>query len=54
MSKVSIIIPTFNSSKVVGRALDSIVAKTFDDWAVLVMDVGSTNIGEIVKSYNVM
>ena len=51
--KLSIIIPTFNSSKVIGRALDSIVAQTFGDWEVLVMDGASKdNTGEIVKSYN--
>ncbi len=51
--KLSIIIPTYNSSKVIGRALDSIVAQTFGDWEVLVMDgVSKDNTGEIVKSYN--
>ena len=51
--KLSIIIPTFNSSKVIGRALDSIVAQTFGDWEVLVMDGASKdNTGEIVQSYN--
>ncbi len=51
--KLSIIIPTYNSSKVIGRALDSIVAQTFGDWEVLVMDGASKdNTGEIVKSYN--
>ncbi len=51
--KLSIIIPTFNSSKVIGRALDSIVAQTFGDWEVLVMDGASKdNTAEIVQSYN--
>lgn len=51
--KLSIIIPTYNSSKVLGQALNSIIFQTFDDWEVLVMDGASKdNTREIVKSYN--
>ncbi|MBP5724119.1 MAG: glycosyltransferase [Bacteroidales bacterium] len=51
--KLSIIIPTYNSSKIIGRALDSIVNQTMQDFEVLVMDGASTdNTGEIVASYN--
>ena len=50
--KLSIIIPTFNSSKVLGRALDSIVNQTFTDWEVLVMDGASNdNTADVAKSY---
>ena len=50
--KLSIIIPTFNSSKVIARALDSIVAQTFGDWEVLIMDGASKdNTLEIAQSY---
>ena len=50
--KLSIIIPTFNSSKVLGRALDSIVNQTFTDWEVLVMDGASKdNTADVAKSY---
>lgn len=51
--KLSIIIPTFNSAKVIGRALDSIVNQIFDDWEVLVMDGASTDgTANVVKSFN--
>lgn len=51
--KLSIIIPTFNSGAVLGRALDSIVAQTFSDWEVLIMDgVSADNTLEIAQSYN--
>lgn len=51
--KLSIIIPTFNSSAVLNRALDSIVSQTFIDWEVLIMDGKSTdNTIEVAQSYN--
>ncbi len=39
---VSIIIPTFNRLHFLREALDSIVAQTFSDWEVIVVDDGST------------
>ena len=51
--KLSIIIPTFNSGAVLGRALDSIVGQTFTDWEVLIMDgVSTDNTLDVAKSYN--
>lgn len=51
--KLSIIIPTYNSAIVLPRALDSIVAQTFSDWEVLVMDGASTDqTVDIAKSYH--
>jgi glycosyltransferase involved in cell wall biosynthesis len=51
--KLSIIIPTFNSSKVIARALDSIVAQTFTDWEVLIMDgVSTDDTLKIAQFYN--
>lgn len=50
--KLSIIIPTYNSAKVLQRTLDSIVGQTFADWEVLVMDSASTDqTVDIAKSY---
>ena len=50
--KLSIIIPTFNSSELIKRALDSIVNQTFEDWEVLVMDGASTDTtADVIKSY---
>lgn len=49
---LSIIIPSFNCSTTIGRALDSIVDQTFTNWEVLIMDGASTdNTLEIVGLY---
>lgn len=39
--KISIIVPTFNSEKVIRRCLESIVFQTFQDWEVLLIDGAS-------------
>lgn len=50
--KLSIIIPTYNSAAVLGRALDSIVSQTFNNWEVLVMDGASKDATvSIAQSY---
>lgn len=50
---LSIIIPTYNSSAVLGRALNSIVGQTFTGWEVLIMDGASKdNTVEIAESYH--
>jgi len=41
--QVSIIIPTYNCSNVIQRAIDSVVAQTFTDWEVLIMDGASSD-----------
>jgi glycosyltransferase involved in cell wall biosynthesis len=38
---VSVIVPTFNRAHIIGRALDSIFAQTFQDFEVIVVDDGS-------------
>lgn len=49
----SIIIPTFNSANYIRRCLDSIVAQTYKDFEVLVMDGASKDeTVEIAQSYN--
>lgn len=40
---VSIIIPTFNASKFINRALNSILRQTFENYEILVIDGGSTD-----------
>ncbi len=40
---VSIVLPTFNRADVIGRALESVRAQSFEDWELLVVDDGSTD-----------
>ena len=49
---VSIITPSYNVSKYIGAAIDSVLAQTFSDWELLITDDGSTdNTCEIVEQY---
>lgn len=41
--KYSIIIPTYNSGKVIRRCLDSVISQTYKDFEILVMDGGSND-----------
>jgi glycosyltransferase involved in cell wall biosynthesis len=48
----SIIIPTYNRSKKLKQAIDSVLAQTFTDFEILVMDDGSTDdTPEIIAEY---
>lgn len=50
--RVSIIMPTYNGSKWIKRAIDSIKAQSYKDWELLVVDDGSIdNTGLIVESF---
>lgn len=40
---ISVVIPTFNASKFLREALDSLVAQTFTDWEALCVNDGSTD-----------
>ncbi|MFC4721189.1 glycosyltransferase family 2 protein [Geojedonia litorea] len=49
---VSIIIPTYNRSRFIGEALDSIISQTYPHWECLVIDDGSTDDSEsVIMSY---
>lgn len=52
MSKVSIIIPIYNTQKYLSRCLDSLINQTLDDIEIIVIDDGSTDgSSEIVDQY---
>src|SRR3990172_9874024 len=40
---VSVVIPTYNRVALLPRALDSVVAQTFTDWEIVLVDDGSTD-----------
>ena len=49
---VSIVIPMYNTEKYIGECLDSILAQTFQDFEVIVVDDCSTDKScDVVESY---
>jgi glycosyltransferase involved in cell wall biosynthesis len=52
MSKVSVITPTYNRADMIGDAIQSVLAQTFDDWELIVVDDGSQdNTRAVVTEY---
>jgi len=50
---VSIVIPSYNHGDYIGRALDSIISQTYDNWEVIIIDNQSTdNTDDIIASFN--
>ena len=52
MSRVSIVIPTYNRSSLLPRSLDSVLAQSGFDFELIVVDDGSTdNTRELIENY---
>jgi len=52
MTKISIIIPCYNSAKFVSRAIESVIDQTFQDWEILLVNNNSTdNTQEVLEKY---
>ena len=50
---VAIVIPTYNVEKYIGSMLDSIIAQSYKEWSLFVVDDGSTdNTYNIIESYS--
>lgn len=52
MPQVSVILTTYNRADLIGEAIKSVLAQTYRDWELIVMDDGSTDgTGEVVKAF---
>jgi glycosyltransferase involved in cell wall biosynthesis len=51
--RFSIVMPTYNRAFIIQRAIKSVIAQTYYDWELIVIDDGSTdNTAEIIRQYS--
>ncbi|MDJ0589889.1 MAG: glycosyltransferase family A protein [Pleurocapsa sp. MO_226.B13] len=52
MVKVSVIIPAYNGDRYIGEAIESVLAQTYSDYEIIVVDDGSTdNTDRVIQQY---
>ncbi len=53
MPIVSVILPTYNRKKLLGRSVQSVLNQTYQDFELIIIDDGSTDdTGKVVKNFN--
>ena len=49
---ISAIVPVYNTEKQVGRCIDSIIAQTYPNWELILVDDGSTDRSlDVIREY---